>query len=140
MKNTKREIKFRTPTKCQNGHFRWYYYEADFGDVYKVGWGEKQADCKCPTGGLDNGFEKCGNDEQLTGLFDKDRKEIYEGDIVKVDAPTDKGSIYEIVWEDGVYRYFSHKTKVHYYFAQKAMAIFSEVIGNIHENKELLKK
>lgn len=61
---------------------------------------------------------------QFTGLYDKNRVEIYEGDILSADNGVE--SIVSVGWEDMyTYSYF-HPVKLF------------EVIGNIHENPELL--
>lgn len=75
-------LKFRTPTKCQNGHFRWYFYEVSFGQVFNTRWGDKHPDCNCPTASLDQGFEKCGPDDEFTGMQDTAQKDIYASDVV----------------------------------------------------------
>jgi hypothetical protein len=71
--------------------------------------------------------------EQFTGLLDRFSKEIYEGDILK------EG---ESNW---LCRWYCQSFWVERINAQGAMnhwstfAVHAEVIGNIHENKELLK-
>lgn len=71
---------------------------------------------------------------QYTGLKDKNGKEIYEGDIVKTNDFYECG---ELV--------FKGKTEVienilDYINTVKSIDTTGEVIGNIYENPELLKK
>ena len=80
--------------------------------------------------------------QQFTGLQDKNKKDIYEGDIIKyswVDSiivpPTKHSAIKEVKWLKNQFTILEHPCSfgaVHFSHFKK------EIIGNIFENPELL--
>ncbi len=68
---------------------------------------------------------------QYTGLRDAKGVEIYEGDVLRAES----GKIYEVIFGQGAYR-IKHSTR-------KLLLVdgwYYEVIGNVHDSPELLKK
>jgi uncharacterized phage protein (TIGR01671 family) len=85
--------------------------------------------------------------EQFTGLLDKNGKEIWEGDIVRI--PGWKPGEYQIVFIEGAFCLGAIKKDEQFNVGQFVADIHyiqsggegprAEVIGNLHENPELLK-
>ena len=75
--------------------------------------------------------------EQCTGLKDKNGKLIFEGDLVKMDD--DK---YKVIWLDEAFKYEPLSTiGVRGYLDVGAYYCTDpEIIGNIHDNPELLEE
>jgi len=71
---------------------------------------------------------------QFTGLHDKNGKEIYEGDII---AGSINGHPYKdrVIFKNGCFSMFYSRYDNLYEIADMV-----EILGNIHENPELLKQ
>lgn len=91
--------------------------------------------------------------EQFTGLLDRNDKEIYDGDILKSSHPVTKYGkqsedirYYRVYWEDykfrWEYRRCSESGGTLAAYSSESLDIYCgdwEIIGNIHENPELLR-
>lgn len=73
--------------------------------------------------------------EQDTGLEDKNGKEIYDGDITQTQYMNAKGWV---VWSNGAWDIRLLKDTLVELFLAEEVGVGCEVIGNIHENPELL--
>ena len=73
--------------------------------------------------------------EQCTGLKDKNGQLIYDGDILDNISIDEQ---YEVRWDEDTARFCCITDNEIYDFDNFDVTAF-EVIGNIHENKELLK-
>lgn len=71
---------------------------------------------------------------QFTGLFDKDGKEIYEGDIVK----SCYGTInYSVKWDSDLASWVAINQKEQAWIDAYEWNEYCEIIGNIHERSEV---
>ncbi|EAK6196814.1 hypothetical protein CE389_09225 [Campylobacter coli] len=90
---------------------------------------------------LMNDNEECFEIELFTGVYDKKGKKVYENDIVKVKSLYDYFLAKISIHKEGTF-YFEGKNgdyigSLIYLVEDEGYTI--ETIGNIHENKELLK-
>lgn len=75
--------------------------------------------------------------EQYTGLSDENGREIYEGDVVSKHNSDLKGVVKQV--KDGQWAIYWGNVPDGYYILFKYSNL-CEVVGNIHENNELLEK
>ena len=80
---------------------------------------------------------------QFTGLRDKNGKEIYEGDVVRLEPAAYhdlKTTVGEIVWDLSDARFvISEIGSPHIFSVTKTYAHWLEVLGNKYEHPELFK-
>ena len=126
-----RELKFRAWTR-QTPSMAWSQRA-----VAITGTGEQMV----PIGGTYTGVWHVNDDgliiEQYTGLKDKNGKEIYEGDIV-VNTYYDDGEMYKVLWVDDSVAFGMESLDDMELYKLPLESL--EVIGNIHENPELLEE
>lgn len=117
---------FRTPARCQNGHFCFLFYTCNFGRCDQTKW---VPTCDCPTGGFHQGYQKCGPEQQWTGLYDVKGGKLFEGDIVEHSKYKDT---YEVFWSDAG---FSVRSPTHITMLSSLCQQYLTVVGNICENE-----
>lgn len=82
--------------------------------------------------------------EQLTGLTDKNGREIYQGDIVSVrDSPVaieDEKGVCFVAWSSVLAGFILKGSDAYKFDEQLPSDLKLIVIGNIHENYELLEE
>lgn len=128
-----REIKFRA----------WDRFAKEMVFAKTIDFGTNGAECAVDNDGINGELGSEWLLEQFTGLHDKKGKEIYEGDIVKLHvvvlSPDDKIGYIEYRPEFGYCINFGKSIARQEYWAANDKHTI-EVIGNIHENPELLEK
>lgn len=124
-----RTIKFRGKTK-ENGE--WLYGDLEYNrqkDIARIHTYNKD--------GMYEGQEIIDADTigQFTGLYDKNGKEIYEGDILDFN-----GLKIEVRFVRGVFALLANGNLDDELCGDCRTDLFAKVIGNVYENPDILKK
>ncbi len=130
-----REVKFRVfldGTEYDSGH-------PDAGIKRMLSWEDICDGTDCIDYYLKNEIAGCSVPMQFTGLKDVNNKEIYEGDILKIETSSEDEFGGDILGEDRYTVIFGDGA----FLRDNGDMIFdyctnSEIIGNIHENAGLL--
>lgn len=130
-----REIKFRAWNKEKN---IMCYEDEDNSAGYLDGW--IASDIQVINQTLNSDFTKETYDfMEFTGLKDKNGKEIYEGDIVKIIVNNNIEKTCVVEYKNGVFGVMFSKQAELTAFPHFHNTTF-EVIGNIYTNPELLER
>lgn len=113
----------------------WSKTEKIMSDVKKIDFNNGEVDARC--------FEETEIEEVelmcSTGLFDKKGAEIFEGDILRHHTQTEY--IFIVKYDKEYGRWIGNGINCSYKIEiSKDFMPYYEIIGNIHQNKELLKE
>lgn len=149
-----REIKFRMFFDA-TGYVDKFPDHPDCGTKRMIEWDELLLEADDPIRAyFNNEIDGCSPLMQYTGLKDKNGKEIYEGDILDLHSTVNGVNLFEIYYNESQARFsikyhtnrmpkrsLEYEYSVSDFFkpCQFSGEVEFEIVGNIHENPELLK-
>lgn len=131
-----RTIKFRGKSILDDSDRKWLY-----GDLST----DRLKEGKCTIWDENNPFSGYYVDPetvgQFTGLLDKNGGEIYEGDVLQYTDEKGKNYCREVVCNDGAFcqKIYMETLKTAYTPLRNHDLKLWQIVGNIHDNPELLK-
>lgn len=136
-------FKFRVYNKNSNNYIKEkMFYINEFGGLFKYEQSKSTVYINAPSPCV---MCFCGDNyivEQCTGLKDINGKLIYEGDILKDNHGRIARVYWSVTWCEFEVVYTHNNTGTIYSFTDWAYEkrCRTEIIGNIHENKDLLEE
>lgn len=152
-----REIKFRSPIVCHNGHRGFWYWRPHPESLCEVETIEIVAidKCDCSKFGESEGWSRNGKDQQYIDSQDMDGQDIYEGDVLRF---TDKEEWYRgKYWADYMFADAKGKEEIikklnaepyeervvnlpedYEWLLSDEIQTYWKVVGSTYENPELL--
>ena len=134
-----REILFRGKQEYKNKEWVFGSLHSEYGETDKNG--QRKIDYRILGMRGECDYVLSETFGQFTGLTDKNGKKIFEGDIIKIPDDYDEfginaGEVYEVYFSFGGFRLKPKRSNAKGFWLEDDKTV--EILGNIHDNPELL--